>query len=234
MGDDDIFDEDGDITEEVHQESSVSTKNEENIPKSSRKTQLIIGGGIFTGIGVLIFLALTGIIDVTESEPFDSAQCNFGVNSNFFGDRCISQKEYNELQEVKDVFDEKPTTVDQNPTGSSGGTEDVSSASDKVEVKKSNNPIGYYLVTSNDDWYGDYVDIRKIPSKIEKSGSMKVNFECFTDSFARTSTYFATFRNVIQNDLSVEVYINGLEVESKSTDKNKALILEGSCYGNES
>jgi len=209
-------------------------KNEENIPKSSRKTQLVIGGGIFAGIGVLIFLALTGVIDVTDSEPFDSSQCNFGVHTDFFGDRCISQKEYNELQEVKDVFTEKPKTVEQNPTGSSGGTKDVSSASDKVEINKTNNPIGYYLITSDDDWYGDYVDMRKIPSKIEKSGSMKVNFECFTDDFARTSTYFATFRNVIENDLIVDVYINGLEVESKSTDKNKALILEGSCYGHES
>lgn len=234
MGDDKIFDEDGDTTAEVQQENSASTKNEENIPKSSRRTQLIIGGGIFAGIGVLIFLALTGIIDVTESEPFDSSQCNFGVHSDFFGDRCISQKEYNELQEIEEVFDEKPKVIDQNPTGSSGGTKDVSSASDKVEIKKSNNPIGYYVITSDDDWYGDYVDIRKIPSKIEKSGSMKVNFECFTDDFAGTSTYFATFRNVIENNLVVEVYINAQYVETQSTDTNRALIVEGSCYGHDS
>ena len=63
---------------------------------------------------------------------------------------------------------------------------------------------------------------------------MKVSFRCFTDEFQGTSTYFGTFRNQIDSDLTVEVYINGLEVDSKTTTTNKALILEGSCYGHES
>ncbi len=109
---------------------------------------------------------------------------------------------------------------------------DVSSTSDKVEVEKTNDVIGYFMVTSENSWYGDYVDFRKIPSKIEKSGNMKVNFRCFTDEFQGTSIYFGTFRNIVDNDLTVEVFIKGIKVDSKSTTSNKALILEGSCYGN--
>lgn len=135
-----------------------------------------------------------------------------------------------ELGESVDKPIETPVVI---PQGS-GGTKDVSSASDKVELEKTNDPIGYYMVTTNDDWYGDYVDIRKIPNKIEQSGSMKLSFRCYTDDFQGTSTYFATFRNVLEGDLTVEVYINGLEVETQTTDKNRALIVEGSCYGHES
>jgi len=63
---------------------------------------------------------------------------------------------------------------------------------------------------------------------------MKVSFRCYTDDFQGTSTYFGTFRNQIKPNLTVEVYINGLEVESQTTTTNKALILEGSCYGHDS
>ena len=106
---------------------------------------------------------------------------------------------------------------------------DVSSTSDKVEVEKTKDVIGYFMITSENSWYGDYVDIRKIPNKIEKSGNMKVNFRCFTDEFQGTSTYFGTFRNVVDSDLTVEVYINGIQVDSQTTTSNRALILEGDC-----
>lgn len=123
---------------------------------------------------------------------------------------------------------DKPKVVDK-PQGS-GGTKDVSSASDKVELEKTNEPIGYYMVKSKGDWYADFVDFRKVPSKIEKSGDMKINFRCFTDNFQKTSTYFGTFRNVVENTLKVDVYIADKLVQSKETSTNKALILEGSCY----
>ncbi|MGI0023237.1 MAG: hypothetical protein ACRD9Q_10300, partial [Nitrososphaeraceae archaeon] len=111
----------------------------------------------------------------------------------------------------------------------SDGTVDVSSASDKVELEVTQEPIGYYKVTSNGQWYGDYVDFRKNPNAIQNNGSMKVNFRCFTDDFAKTSTYFATFRNVIDDNLKVDVYIKDILVDSKTTNINKAIILEGNC-----
>jgi len=135
-----------------------------------------------------------------------------------------------ELGESIDKPQEKPQEQPKPPEP----FKDVSSTSDKVEVEKTKDVIGYFMITSENSWYGDYVDIRKIPNKIEKSGNMKVNFRCFTDEFQGTSTYFGTFRNVVDSDLTVEVYINGIEVDSQTTTSNKALILEGSCYGHES
>ena len=126
---------------------------------------------------------------------------------------------------------EEPTTP-QTPQGS-GGTNDISSASDKVELDVTDDPIGYFLVTTNGDWYGDYVDFREIPNKIQKTGTMKVNFRCYTDDFAGTSTYFGTFRNVIEDKMTVDVFIGDVKVETQTTIKNKALIVEGNCYGHE-
>lgn len=244
MGDDSIFDDEGEPKSNV-QGQDEQTVNEDLgkqnsdyvAQKPSRRTQLLIGFGIFVIIGVLIFLAFTGIIDVTngtESKPFDETQCQFGVTTFFFETRCMTLEEFEEMEKEKE--DQKPITpITEKPTtGGDGGTKDVSSTSDKVEIEKSNDPIGYYIITTDGDWYGDYIDIRKIPSKIEKSGSMKINFMCYTDKFAGTSTYFGTFRNVIDNNLTVEVFINGIEVQSKSTEKNQALILEGTCYGHDS
>lgn len=131
------------------------------------------------------------------------------------------------IDQPKEKEQEKPKPAGQ-PEGS-GGTKDVSSASDKVELEKTNEPIGYYMIKSNDNWYGDYVDFRKIPNKIEKSGDMKVSFRCYTDDFAGTSTYFATFRNQIADKLKVDVYIRDKLVQTKETVTNKAIIVEGSC-----
>jgi len=47
-----------------------------------------------------------------------------------------------------------------------------------------------------------------------------------------TSVYFGTIRKNGEEDLTVQGYINGQEADSKTTDSNKALILEGSCIGN--
>ncbi len=177
-------------------------------PQPSRKKAGIIGAVLIIGV-ILAIVYASGIINIPDN-MFDN------------------MKPIEDSDDVRVVDGNKPEKPKDEPF------KDVSSASDKVEVEKTKDPIGYYMVTTDDDWYGDFVDIRKIPSKIEKSGSMKVNFRCYTDDFQGTSTYFGTFRNVVDNDLSVEVYINGLEVESQSTNTNKALILEGSCYGHES
>jgi len=193
-----------------------------------KRTAGIVGAVI---IGVLIIMAYFLFVGYVDVEPFDSSECNFGVAQDLFGSRCMTQEEYDLASLPEPV---KPTTTTKPPEEDKDPFRDISSTSDKVEVDKSKEPIGYYMVTTTDDWYGDFVDIRKIPSKIEKSGSMKINFRCFTDEFQGTSTYFATFRNVIDSNLTVEVYINGIEVESQSTNVNKALILEGSCYGHES
>lgn len=198
--------------------------------KHPKRTVVIVGAVI---VGVIILVTYYGVTEFFDGEPFDSSQCNFGVAQDLFGSRCMTQEEYDlarSLPEpVKPVTTTKPPPeVDKDPF------RDITSASDKVEVTKSKDPIGYFMVTTDDDWYGDFVDFRKIPSKIEKSGDLKVNFRCFTDDFQGTSTYFGTFRNQVDSDLTVEVYINGLEVESQTTTTNKALILEGSCYGHES
>ena len=191
---------------EPKKDSLDKIPDKEETPKHSRKKA---GVGAVVIIGVIIGIVYaSGIITVPDNVLENMKPIEIGES----------------------ITDEKPSEI----TSGSGGTKDVSSASDKVEVEKTKDPIGYYMVTTDDDWYGDFVDIRKIPSKIEKSGSLKVNFRCYTDDFQETSTYFGTFRNVVDNVLSVEVYINGLEVESQSTNTNKALILEGSCYGHES
>ncbi len=194
-----------------------------------KRTAGIVGAVI---IGVLIIMAYFLFVGYVDVEPFDASECNFGVAQDLFGSRCMTQEEYDLARSLPEPV--KPTTTTKPPIEDKDPFKDVTETSDKVEVNKSKEPIGYYMVTTTDDWYGDFVDIRKVPSKIEKSGSMKINFRCFTDEFQGTSTYFATFRNVIDSNLTVEVYINGIEVESQSTNVNKALILEGSCYGHES
>lgn len=120
-------------------------------------------------------------------------------------------------------------SIDKQNQQGSGGTNDVSSATDKVELEVTNDPIGYFVITTKGVWYGDYVDFREIPSKINENGTKKINFRCYTDEFAGTSTYFGNFRNVIEDEMTIEVYIRGIEVETQSTKTNKAIIVEGDC-----
>ncbi len=195
--------------------------------KTSKKKPAILGVIV---IGIIITMAYFLFIEYALGEPFDASNCHFGVKSELFTTRCMTEQEQN-IFETLNPPPVKPTVT---PKQDDTPFKDISSATDKVEVSKTKEPIGYYLVTTTDDWYGDFVDFRKVPSKIEKSESMKVSFRCFTDEFQGTSTYFGTFRNVIDPNLTVEVYINGIEVESQTTTINKALILEGSCYGHES
>jgi hypothetical protein len=76
--------------------------------------------------------------------------------------------------------------------------------------------------------------IAKVPKKIEKAGNTKINFNCFNDEHLGTQTYFGTFKNVLDPFLKVDVFINEKQVQSKTTNAGSALIVEGSCLGNES
>jgi len=193
--------------DELDDSNNNSNLKETPTTKKARKKYAVVGVII---VGVIITLSYFVVAGIEFPEEIIQ-----NVNPIELG-KSIDNPQEDKTQEDKTPF------------------KDVSSTSDKVEVEKTKEPIGYFMVTTDDDWYGDFVDIRKIPSKIEKSGSMKVNFRCFTDEFQGTSTYFGTFRNQVKPNLTVEVYINGLEVESQTTTTNKALILEGSCYGHES
>jgi len=223
LRDDDIFD-------EHHKERKQETTE---IKKPSRRLQLFIGLGIFILVGVLIAFALTGVIDVIDLEPFDSSQCDYGVKSNLFGQSCITEEEYIEINKFEEVKDQPSQTQTQTPFIERGSYKEVASTFGQV-VDKTVTPSGYYVITSRDSWYGDFIDGNKIPKKIDLNQNTRVNFKCFTDEHLATSVYFGTFRNNLENDLLVEVYIDGLEIKSKSTDRNSALILEGSCYGHES
>jgi len=224
------------VKEEKHSEIEKPQKTVSE--KKSSKKYAGIGAIVIGLIIVGMYGMIAGFFDFDE---FDSTQCSFGVVSDFMGSRCMTQQEFDLAQTLNQ---QKETSVEtrlqiQIPeeTPISNPDEpfkDVSSTSDKVELSLNDGISGYYMISSPDDWYGDFVDIHKVPKKIEKSGNMKVNFICFDDDHLRTSTYFGTFRNVIDPNLTVEVYIGGLEVDSKTTTSGSALILEGSCYGHES
>lgn len=111
---------------------------------------------------------------------------------------------------------------------------EVSSATDPVNIVPVDGIAGYFMVSSCCNWYGDFVDMGKVPKKIENAGNTKVNFICFNDEHLETQTYFGTFKNVLDPFLKVDVFINGKEVQSKTTNSGSALIVEGSCLGNES
>ncbi len=189
-------------------------------PKASNRKLAVIGFSLFIGVGVLLYLALTGTIDVTnlgnENEPFDASACEFGVNSGFFEKRCMTEEEINQAKETGTVIPPPPSTP----------VKQVPSVTEK--------PDGYFVITTTDSWYGDYIDGSEVPRKIDLNDRAKVEFSCYVDEHLGTSVYFGTFRNNLENDLTVEVYIGGLEADSQTTENNKALILEGSCYGHES
>lgn len=192
MGEEDIFDEKkSDVT------FTDKKKDYFQPEKTSHRTQLLIGLTIFVVVGVLIALAITGLIDV-----FEQPEVEFG----------------NSIQEPQE---NKPVIIQKESEG------EVSSAFGEGEVN------GYYLITTQDSWYGDYIDGRQIPSKINLDKDSKVNFRCFEDKHLGTSIYFGTFRNNIMNNLEVEVFIDGMLVQQKSTGGNQALIVEGSCYSHQ-
>jgi len=214
---------------------------EEYKPKTTnRKVSAVIGLSLFVGVGVLLYLALTGTIDVIDEEPFDSSQCQYGVHQDFFGERCMTgeEKEDSERENPppttqEQLDEEQRVTQDITPTNPIQPKQEVQSTfvqpDPQVEIVE-----GYYLISSADSWYGDYIDGSEVPRKIDLTQATRINFQCYTDPHLETSVYFGVFRNNVENNLTVEVYIEGLEVQSKSTDSNKALILEGSCYGHES
>jgi len=193
----------------------------------SKRMYGIIGILVISAIGLAVYYGVTeGLIG--NSEPFDPTQCHYGIHSDIFGLRCITEEEYTKTL---------PSGIDISvtPSEENKGNEplrDISKTTDMVELEKTKDILGYYMVTTEGDWYGDYVDFRKLPNKIDKTGTQKINFRCYTDEFLKTSTYFGTFRNVIENNMKVEVFINDKLVNEESTNTNNAIIVEGSCIGN--
>jgi len=234
------------VIEEKKQETTFVDKEkhpkEDYKPKTSnRKVSAVIGLSLFVGVGVLLYLALTGAIDVVDEEPFDSSQCTYGVQQDFFGERCMTSEEKEDSERIKNpppttqeqLDEEQRDTQDITPANPIEPKQQVESTfvqpDPQVEVVN-----GYYIVSSGDSWYGDYIDGSEVPRKIDLNQATKINFQCYTDPHLGTSVYFGVFRNNVENDLTVEVYIEGMEANSKTTTSNKALILEGSCYGHES
>ena len=203
----------------------VSDKVTKGLEKGNKKLLGILGIVVISAIVVGAYYGITeGLIG--NSEPFDVTQCHYGVHSDIFGLRCITEEEYKKTL---------PSGIDISVTPSeeskgSGAIKDVSSAKDMVELEKTKDILGYYMVTTDGDWYGDYVDFRKLPNKLDKTGTQKINFRCYSDDFLKTSTYFGTFRNVIENDMKVEVFINDKLINEESTTTNSAIIVEGSCH----
>jgi hypothetical protein len=95
------------LNKEIEKEKETTFVDKEKHPKeeyikpkgSSRKVQAVIGLGLFVGVGVLIYLALTGMIDVTDNEPFDASQCEYGTMSGFFEKRCMTEEEFLQAEE---------------------------------------------------------------------------------------------------------------------------------------
>lgn len=206
--------------------NTFEKQSSKGIGKNTSKKKLGIIGIII--IGLVITGAYYGVTEgiIGNLEPFDVTQCHYGVHSDIFGLRCITEEEY------KASLIQKETEGSITPSEESQGGEplrDISDSSDKVEVEKTKDILGYYMVTTDGDWYGDYVDFRKLPNKLDKTGTQKINFRCFNDDFLKTSTYFGTFRNIIENKMKVEVFINDKLVNEQSTDVNRAIIIEGSC-----
>jgi len=207
---------------------------------TNRKVSAVIGLSLFVGVGVLLYLALTGAIDVVDEEPFDSSQCTYGVHQDFFGERCMTSEEKEKSEQTnpaptsqEQLDEEQSVTQDTTPRNPIQPKQEVESTfvQPDPQVAVVN---GYYIISSGDSWYGDYIDGSEVPRKIELNQATRINFQCYTDPHLKTSVYFGVFRNNVENDLTVEVYIEGMEANSKTTTSNKALILEGSCYGHES
>jgi len=88
---------------------------------------------------------------------------------------------------------------------------------------------GYYHVKTIDSWYGDMVDGMKKPRVVRGDGETNVPFDCYVDSFQGTSTYFAVFRNDRELSITVDVVVGDQVIQTLATERNKGLILEGSC-----
>ena len=201
--------------------------------KISKRTALVVGFIVIISAIVFIVLltASLWINSIISSVPVDLNQCHFGVKQEFWWNTCITEEEYKISHGKSVVLTVGKTEGNQSSSTNNGEVpfKGIIGASDQVQVEKTKDVLGYYLITSSGDWYGDYVDFRKLPNKIENSGDMKISFRCFADDFLGTSTYFANFRNNINDYLKVEVYINDVLRDTKETNSNTALILEGTC-----
>jgi len=233
--DEDIFSEDyGKGTKKPDPETKPETKPEpkpepKSEPKPEPKTEVkkeekkhrpelikptvgrarVVGISVISVVIAVIVIMATGVIQVNIPESLITIP-------------PTSESQLAEERELVDKgFKERPV-------------KEVPSTSENINVEQITSISGYFMVSSCCTWYGDYVDSGKVPKKIEKAGNTKVNFNCFNDEHLGTQTYFGTFKNVLDPFLSVEVFINEKQVQSKTTNAGSALIVEGSCLGNES
>ncbi len=195
-------------------EPKKEVKKEEKIPKKEiikpivSKTK-VIGVSVIAVVITVIAIMATGVIEIDIPESLITLPTTPET-------QLGEEKEITEQETGREPFKE------------------VSSASDQVNLEQNIGIAGYYMVSSCCNWYGDYVDIGKVPKKIENAGNTRVNFICFNDEHLGTHTYFGTFKNVLDQFLTIDVYINEVKVQTRTTASGSALILEGSCLGNES
>jgi len=219
-----------DVSEKIlSEEKKTEVNKEEKIPKKEviKPTvgkAKVVGVSVIAVIIAVIAIMASGVIELGEPEIFDASGCQFGVKSGFLEQRCMTENEYQIIQEQSEIGSPKSET-----TKSNEPFKEVSSTSDQVHLELINGIAGYFMVSSCCDWYGDFVDVNKVPKKIENAGNTKVNFICFNDEHLETQTYFGTFKNVLDPVLVVDVFINEKKVESKTTASGSALILEGNC-----
>jgi len=202
------------IEETPKDESKPEVKKEEKytgkgIIKPTIGRAKVVGISVISVVIAVIAIMATGVIQVDIPESLITLPAT--------SDTQLA----NEKEIVDKGNDKSPVT-------------EVPSTSENVIAGLNNGIAGYFMVSSCCDWYGDFVDMNKVPKKIEKAGNTKVNFVCFNDEHLETQTYFGTFKNVLDPVLLVDVFINGVKVQSKTTNSGSALIVEGSCLGNES
>ncbi len=169
----------------------------------------VVGISVISVVIAIIVIMATGVIEVNIPESLISPPPTSESE-------LAKAKEIAEQGSDKSPVKEVPSTLDM----------DQNQLNQRIS--------GYFMVSSCCNWYGDYVDSGKVPKKIEQAGNTQVNFFCFNDEHLGTQTYFGTFKNVLDPFLTVDVYINEKQVQSKTTTGGSALIVEGSCLGNES
>jgi len=198
----------------IKSEPKTEVKKEEKKPrpeliKPTVGRAKVVGISVISVVIAVIVIMATGVIQVDIPESLITLP-------------TTSESELGNEKEIVDKGNDKSPVTE------------VPSTSENVNAELNNNIAGYFMVSSCCDWYGDFVDMNKVPKKIEKAGNTKINFICFNDEHLETQTYFGVFKNVLDPVLLVDVFINGVKVQSKTTNSGSALIVEGSCLGNES
>lgn len=196
--------------------SNGSVKYSEKKPISKR-TKILLG--MLSGVLVLIFIGLT---DPDAPKTFE------GFPSGLVGKQIPQEHFEREIPEEVITVGRDSEEVDME-NGELQPHDGLGTA-ESVTISKGNFTINYFVVETDDEWYGDFIDGQILPKPLRKTGYREIQFKCYNDEFQGISKYFATFRNVKAKDLRVSLYLDSEFIESKETHNNQALIFEGSCY----